>query len=138
MPHRPARLAALLGAVTDPAAMAAVTAERSLLEALAAGCSAPVAAYAVGADRLRMRRRHQRRRQPRAVRAAAHLPRWPGSSARTWRRSCCAPGPAISSGSTGIACGERAAGRQASQGRWEGKSTGRAPAMHMRNLPIMR
>ncbi|HEY2576616.1 MAG TPA: hypothetical protein VGI74_09945 [Streptosporangiaceae bacterium] len=41
--------------MTDPAAMAAVTAERSLLEALAAGCSAPVAAYAVGVDRLRMR-----------------------------------------------------------------------------------
>jgi hydroxymethylbilane synthase len=42
-------LAALLGAVTDPASMAAVTAERSLLEALEAGCSAPVAAYAEGA-----------------------------------------------------------------------------------------
>jgi hydroxymethylbilane synthase len=48
-------LAALLGAVTDPASRAAVTAERSLLEALAAGCSTPVAAYAAGADRLRMR-----------------------------------------------------------------------------------
>jgi hydroxymethylbilane synthase len=48
-------LAALLGAVSDPAAMAAVTAERSLLEALAAGCTAPVAAYAEGAGQLRMR-----------------------------------------------------------------------------------
>lgn len=48
-------LAALLGAVTDPASMAAVTAERSLLEALAAGCSAPVAAYAAGTAELRMR-----------------------------------------------------------------------------------
>ena len=48
-------LAALLGAVTDPASMAAVTAERSLLEALAAGCSAPVAGYAAGTKELRMR-----------------------------------------------------------------------------------
>jgi porphobilinogen deaminase len=35
--------------------MAAVTAERSLLEALAAGCSAPVAAYGAGTEELRMR-----------------------------------------------------------------------------------
>jgi hydroxymethylbilane synthase len=48
-------LAALLGAVSDPASLAAVTAERSLLEALAAGCSAPVAAYAAGPEPLRMR-----------------------------------------------------------------------------------
>jgi hydroxymethylbilane synthase len=48
-------LAALLGAVTDQASMAAVTAERSLLEALAAGCSAPVGAYAAGTELLRMR-----------------------------------------------------------------------------------
>ena len=47
-------LAALLGAVTDPASMAAVTAERSLLAALAAGCSAPVAGYAAGVGQLRM------------------------------------------------------------------------------------
>jgi hydroxymethylbilane synthase len=47
-------LAALLGAVSDPATMAAVTAERSLLEALAAGCRAPVAAYAESAGQLRM------------------------------------------------------------------------------------
>ena len=47
-------LAHLLGAVSDPAALVAVTAERSLLEALAAGCSAPVAAYAEGAGQLRM------------------------------------------------------------------------------------
>jgi len=39
-------LAALLGAVCDQASLAAVTAERSLLEALEAGCSAPVGAYA--------------------------------------------------------------------------------------------
>jgi hydroxymethylbilane synthase len=39
-------LAALLQAVTDEASAAAVTAERSLLEALEAGCSAPIGAYA--------------------------------------------------------------------------------------------
>ena len=48
-------LAALLEAVADQASMAAVTAERSLLEALAAGCSAPVGAYAAGTEQLRMR-----------------------------------------------------------------------------------
>jgi hydroxymethylbilane synthase len=47
-------LAHLLGTVSDPAALVAVTAERSLLEALAAGCSAPVAAYAEGTGQLRM------------------------------------------------------------------------------------
>jgi len=47
-------LAALLGAVTDPASVAAVTAERSLLEALEAGCSAPIGAYAAGMEPLRM------------------------------------------------------------------------------------
>jgi hydroxymethylbilane synthase len=53
-----AELAALLQAVTDEASMAAVTAERSLLEALEAGCSAPIGAYAVppgsGTAQLRM------------------------------------------------------------------------------------
>ena len=48
-------LAARLGAVTDQASMAAGTAERSLLEALEAGCSAPVGAYAAGLEQLRMR-----------------------------------------------------------------------------------
>jgi hydroxymethylbilane synthase len=48
-------LAALLEAVTDQASMAAVTAERSLLEALEAGCSAPIGAYAAGTEQLRMR-----------------------------------------------------------------------------------
>ena len=42
-----AELAALLQLVKDEASMAAVTAERSLLEALEAGCSAPIGAYAV-------------------------------------------------------------------------------------------
>jgi hydroxymethylbilane synthase len=41
-------LAALLEAVTDEPSLAAVTAERSLLAALEAGCSAPVGAYAAG------------------------------------------------------------------------------------------
>jgi len=47
-------LADVLGAVTDPASMAATTAERSLLEALEAGCSAPIGAYATGSDMLLM------------------------------------------------------------------------------------
>jgi hydroxymethylbilane synthase len=48
-------LAALLQSVTDQASLAAVTAERSLLEALQAGCSAPVGAYAVVLGQLTMR-----------------------------------------------------------------------------------
>jgi hydroxymethylbilane synthase len=44
-----AELAALLQLVTDEGSVAAVTAERSLLEALEAGCSAPIGAYAVPA-----------------------------------------------------------------------------------------
>jgi hydroxymethylbilane synthase len=49
-------LAALLGAVADPVSLAAVTAERSLLEALEAGCSAPIGAYAAaaGTDQVRL------------------------------------------------------------------------------------
>jgi len=47
-------LTALLAAVTDHASLAAVTAERSLLEALEAGCSAPVGAYAAGWQQLRL------------------------------------------------------------------------------------
>jgi hydroxymethylbilane synthase len=49
-----AELTALLQAVTDEASVAAVTAERSLLEALEAGCSAPIGTYAAGAATLRM------------------------------------------------------------------------------------
>jgi hydroxymethylbilane synthase len=48
-------LAELLGAISDEPSMAAATAERSLLEALAAGCSAPVGGYAEGAEQLWMR-----------------------------------------------------------------------------------
>jgi hydroxymethylbilane synthase len=47
-------LAALLAAVNDEASMAAAVAERSLLEALAAGCSAPVGGYAAGTEQLMM------------------------------------------------------------------------------------
>lgn len=43
-----AGLAKLLAMIDHPATRAAVTAERSLLAALEAGCSAPVGAYAVG------------------------------------------------------------------------------------------
>jgi hydroxymethylbilane synthase len=49
-------LVRLLAAVNDEHSMSATTAERGLLEALAAGCSAPVAAYAaVANDSLSMR-----------------------------------------------------------------------------------
>jgi hydroxymethylbilane synthase len=48
-------LAALLAVVNDEASMAAAVAERSLLEALGAGCSAPVGGYAAGTEQLRMR-----------------------------------------------------------------------------------
>jgi hydroxymethylbilane synthase len=48
-------LAELLEAVSDRPSMAAATAERSLLEALAAGCSAPIGAYAEGTEQLWMR-----------------------------------------------------------------------------------
>ena len=47
-------LATLLAAVTDEASLAAVTAERSLLETLEAGCHAPVGAYAAGTTELRL------------------------------------------------------------------------------------
>lgn len=48
-------LAALLACVDDAASRAATTAERSLLAALQAGCSAPVGGYAAGAGELRLR-----------------------------------------------------------------------------------
>jgi hydroxymethylbilane synthase len=44
----------LLSSVDDEASRAATDAERSLLAALEAGCSAPVGAYASGADELRL------------------------------------------------------------------------------------
>jgi hydroxymethylbilane synthase len=45
----------LLACVDDPVTRAAVTAERSLLAALQAGCSAPVGAYAAGTEMLQLR-----------------------------------------------------------------------------------
>ena len=48
-------LAGLLACADDPVTRAAVTAERSLLAALQAGCSAPVGGYAAGTDLLRLR-----------------------------------------------------------------------------------
>lgn len=48
-------LVALLAVADDPATRAAATAERSLLAALQAGCSAPVGGYAAGTDELRLR-----------------------------------------------------------------------------------
>jgi hydroxymethylbilane synthase len=48
-------LSALLACVDDPVSRAATTAERSVLAALQAGCSAPVGAYAAGTDELRLR-----------------------------------------------------------------------------------
>jgi hydroxymethylbilane synthase len=45
----------LLACVDSPASRAAVTAERSLLAVLQAGCSAPVGAYAAGTEMLQLR-----------------------------------------------------------------------------------
>ena len=53
--HDDPGLTGLLAAVNDEASMAAAVAERSLLEALAAGCSAPVGGYAAGTGQLAMR-----------------------------------------------------------------------------------
>ena len=47
-------LAELLATVDDPASRAAVTAERTVLAELAAGCSAPLGAYAAGIEVLRL------------------------------------------------------------------------------------
>ena len=49
-----AELAKLLAAVDDSVSRAAVIAERALLAALEAGCTAPVGAYATGAERLHL------------------------------------------------------------------------------------
>ena len=48
-------LAELLSGIDDAPSRAAATAERALLAALEAGCSAPVGAYAAGTDVLRLR-----------------------------------------------------------------------------------
>ena len=49
-----ADLAALLAEVDDPGSRAAVTAERTVLAVLEAGCSAPLGAYAAGTDVLQL------------------------------------------------------------------------------------
>src|SRR6266487_3149284 len=49
-----ADLAGLLGRADDAASRAATEAERSLLAALQAGCTAPIGAYAAGTDALRL------------------------------------------------------------------------------------
>jgi hydroxymethylbilane synthase len=48
-------LVALLASIDDKQSRAAITAERSMLGALATGCGAPVGAYAAGTDVLRLR-----------------------------------------------------------------------------------
>jgi hydroxymethylbilane synthase len=50
----PGELRDLLATVDDPASRAAVTAERTVLAELAAGCSAPLGAYAAGSDILQL------------------------------------------------------------------------------------
>ncbi len=67
-------LAALLRMVTDQASLAAVTAERSLLEALEAGCSAPIGAYAAGTEQLRMQAAVMSTDGTRALRAHGGAP----------------------------------------------------------------
>ena len=67
-------LAALLAAVNDEASMAAAAAERSLLEALAAGCSAPVGGYAAGTGELLMHAVVLSADGTRALRARSNAP----------------------------------------------------------------
>ena len=67
-------LAGLLAAVNDEASMAAAVAERSLLEALAAGCSAPVGGYAAGTGELLMRAAVLSADGTRALRARGSAP----------------------------------------------------------------
>jgi len=67
-------LAALLAAVNDEPSMAAAVAERSLLEALAAGCSAPVGGYAAGTGELLMHAVVLSADGTRALRARSNAP----------------------------------------------------------------
>ena len=53
--HGDEAVAALLASVDDPASRSAVSAERAVLAALQAGCSAPVGAYAAGTEFLQVR-----------------------------------------------------------------------------------
>ena len=93
-------LAALLAAIDHPATRAAVTAERSLLAALEAGCSAPVGAYAVqagrgqalpagvGAGRSRPACGRGRTRQWWCANVAKPMPRTRRALGVSWRRGC--------------------------------------------------
>ena len=67
-------LADLLACADDPATHAATTAERTLLAALEAGCSAPVGGYAAGTDGLRLRAVVVAADGERALRASASGP----------------------------------------------------------------
>ena len=67
-------LADLLACVDNPVSRAAVTAERSLLAALQAGCSAPVGAYAAGTEMLQLRAVVAGADGGAAVRASAEAP----------------------------------------------------------------
>jgi hydroxymethylbilane synthase len=69
-----AELAGLLAAVNDAPSMAAAVAERSLLQGLAAGCSAPVGGYAAGTQQLIMRAAVLSADGTQAVRAQASAP----------------------------------------------------------------
>jgi hydroxymethylbilane synthase len=71
---RSAELAGLLAEVDDPASRAAVTAERTVLAELEAGCSAPVGAYASGTETLRLTAAVVAVDGGRAVRAAMAAP----------------------------------------------------------------
>ena len=76
-------LAELLATVDDPASRAAVTAERTVLAELAAGCSAPLGAYAAGIEVLRLTAAVVAADGGQAVRASKTGP--PGQAARLGR-----------------------------------------------------
>jgi hydroxymethylbilane synthase len=100
-------LAALLAAVTDEASLAAVSAERSLLEALAAGCSAPVGAYAEGTGPLRMRAAVMSTDGTRVLRAHGSAP---GADARRLGRDLAAE--LLRRGAADLISGQQGAGEQ--------------------------
>jgi hydroxymethylbilane synthase len=76
-------LVSLLALVEDPAARAAVTAERAVLAELQAGCSAPVGAYAAATDIVRLTALVMGDDGSPPVRASAGGP--PGEAARLGR-----------------------------------------------------
>jgi hydroxymethylbilane synthase len=113
-------LAGLLAAVDDPASRAAVTAERTVLAELEAGCSAPLGAYAAGTDILRLTAAVVAGDGLRAVRASAT---GPAAQAVRLGRDMAAEllrqgAGTIVAGSTAMAApGERAPGPAAKPGR---------------------